>query len=577
MKTLQTTKSKIRPENIKNNFFVLDTETTKLEPMKENFVFGVLYGNMYKFVFYKIEELLKELEKPKFKKKYIFAHNAEFDLLTIFGNIYINLDSTAVFNGKFISAHYLNGITFADSLNIFPSSVQKIGETIGLKKLENEKVKTEGLNKNNITQLDIDYCIRDCEIIYIALAKIFESTGTIRITLASLSMFTFRNQFLKKPIYYNEFNDEFHESYYGGRTECFKIGKVNAKVFDVNSMYPFAMVKIKFPDTKTLKKETNVDSKYLLYLLKRFEGMAKVTVDHKNTYFGYLPCRKEINNQTKLLFPIGIFETTVNFNELKFAVDNEVVKILKVDYVVYSNAIESPFVDFVKFHYEERLKTVNELEKLIYKLKSNSLYGKFGQKIKYNTEYFDTLPYEIISELKKTSKFYELKLFSQYRSDCFLTTEREKFKNSFFAIPSFSSYITSYCRVLLLKSLLQNENNSVVYCDTDSVFLEGEFIGTVNNELGSFKEENKNVIEIRGLKNYTAIENGIKKDIIKGISKNSLDLGNGKFEILKYHKTLESLRRNVEAGLQYKMTKELKHVYNKRQVLKDGNTKPIQL
>ena len=158
-----------------------------------------------------------------------------------------------------------------------------------------------------------------------------------------------------------------------------------------------------------------------------------------------------------------------------------------------------------------------------------------------------------------------------------MTTEREKFKNSFFAIPSFSSYITSYCRVLLLKSLLQNENNSVVYCDTDSVFLEGEFIGTVNNELGSFKEENKNVIEIRGLKNYTAIENGIKKDIIKGISKNSLDLGNGKFEILKYHKTLESLRRNVEAGLQYKMTKELKHVYNKRQVLKDGNTKPIQL
>lgn len=577
MKTLQQTKSKIRPENLKRSFYVFDVETTKLEPIQENFVFGVLYGYEYEFIFHTIDEFLNELKKARFKKKFIFAHNAEFDLLTIFGNIYQRLDSTAVFNGKFISAHYENSITFADSLNIFPSTVQKIGQTIGLEKMENAKVKTEGLTKENITQLDIDYCIRDCEIVFLALQKIFETTGTVKITLASLSMFTFRNKFLSKPIYYNEFNDEFHLSYYGGRTECFKIGKVKAKVFDVNSMYPYAMTKLKFPDTKALKKETKIDSKYLIYLVKRYEGMTKIKVRHKETYFGFLPCRMEIGSQTKLMFPVGEFETTVNFNELRFALEQNVIEILSVDFVIYGNAIESPFVDFVKFHYEHRLQTEDELEKLIDKLKSNSLYGKFGQKIKYNTEYFDMLPFEIITELKKTSKFYELKLFSQNRNDCFLTTEREQFKNSFFAIPSFSSYITSYCRVILLKALLANEKNSVVYCDTDSVFLEGDFVGNVSSVLGDFKEENKIVTEIRGLKNYSCIENGIEKDIIKGVSKNSLKLENGKYEITKYYKTLESLRRCVEAGLQYKMTKELKHVYDKREILKDGNTKPIKL
>ena len=132
MKSLKKTRSKIKPENLKNSFYVFDVETTKLEPHKKNFVFGILYGWNYKFEFNSIDEFLKEIKKVRFRKKYIFAHNAEFDLLTIFGNIYKNLDSSAIFNGKFISAKYENSITFADSLNIFPASVEKIGVTLGM-------------------------------------------------------------------------------------------------------------------------------------------------------------------------------------------------------------------------------------------------------------------------------------------------------------------------------------------------------------------------------------------------------------------------------------------------------------
>ena len=78
-------------------------------------------------------------------------------------------------------------------------------------------------------------------------------------------VFNFRNVYLPENLYYSELNDEFYDSYYGGRTEAFKIGVVDAKVYDINSMYPDAMRSIKFPDVKNLRKEIKVDVKYLLY------------------------------------------------------------------------------------------------------------------------------------------------------------------------------------------------------------------------------------------------------------------------------------------------------------------------
>jgi DNA polymerase III epsilon subunit-like protein len=117
MRNLRVTKPKINIDDIKDKFFVFDTETTSLEPQPKNFVFGVIYGwNFYK-VIKSVEDFKREFELTKYNKKYIFAHNAEFDLLTIFGNIIMNIDAGAVFNGKFIMAKY-NGITFADSMNI---------------------------------------------------------------------------------------------------------------------------------------------------------------------------------------------------------------------------------------------------------------------------------------------------------------------------------------------------------------------------------------------------------------------------------------------------------------------------
>lgn len=568
-------------ENLKNKFFVFDTETTCLEPQPKNFVFGVLYGHNFCKVIKTVKDFRDEFKKAKYKKKYIFAHNAEFDLMVIYGNIYQKVDSKAIFNGKFITAKK-DDVIFCDSLNIYPSSLEKIGEIVGLKKLDNAKVKGQKLRKNNITNEDISYCIRDCEIIYNALLEIFENVGVIKMTIGSLAMYDFRSKFLKHEIFFSDLVDEFFESYYGGRTEAFILGNVNCRVYDINSLYPKVMKTIVLPDVRTLKKETKISVEYLDYLLNRFEGMAKVKVRHKETYFGFLPFRDK-----KLLFPIGEFETVVNFNELRFALKHKAVEILSVDYAIFSNPVESPFKDFIDVNYALRLESKSELTKLIQKLKMNNLYGKFGMRIKYLSEYFEYIPYEIINELEQTEKFCELKIFSSKRDDCFLITENEKYKNSFFSIPTYASYITSEARITLLQGLLDNQHNGVCYCDTDSIFLQGEFIGDVGKELGQYKLEEKEVIEIRGLKNYVYLEPTNResqmfyfdvKETIKGVNKNSVKIAPNVYVNTQYFKTKESLRQSKEAGSKKEITKNLTQIYDKRVILPDQrNTKPIEL
>lgn len=573
MRQLSTQKDKKDIERIKDMFFVFDVETTKLEPQPKNFVFGVLYGNNFQKVIYSVESFKKEFKKKKYRGKHIFAHNAEFDLTTVYGNIYKNLDHSAIFNGKFIKAEN-SGVKFADSLNIFPASVEKIGETVGLHKIENKKVSGEKLNKKNIDKDDIEYCIRDCEIIFNALLKIFEYVGSVKLTLSSLALFNFRNKFLKETIYYSELVDHFFNSYYGGRTEVFRLGKCEAKVYDINSLYPFVMSDMYFPDVKNLKHETKLDLKYFAYIMKNFEGMAKCKIIHKDHYFGFLPHR--YNN--KLCFPVGTFTGYWNFNEIRFALKHNIIQVLEVYEIVYGNPVFTPFKEFVNFHYAKRLETNDELEKLIEKLLQNALYGRFGMKQKYNTTYYESIPFEIISELDKTEAFYSLKTFSEKRPDCFLVTENTQFKNSFFSIAAWSSYITSQARIEILKGLLLNQENKIVYCDTDSIFLESDFIGRIDKDIGNYKLEEKTVLEIRGLKNYVLKDSkGNIKEVIKGISKNSVKVGEGRYKVKKYYKTKQSLRQNKESGEQFEQVKELKHKYDKRIVLTNGQTKPIKL
>jgi len=214
-----------------NNFFVFDTETNGLSPRPSKFIFGCIYGKNYKKVIRTVAQFKNEFKKPMYYKKYIFAHNAEYDLQTIYGNIITELDNKAIYNGsKFIccSPDKENKVLFCDSLNILTDSVKNIGASIGLEKKEIENQYLTGRKKTKdiiVSNKMVKYCFRDCEIIFTALERFFNLIGKITLTIASSSLHYFKENYLTNDLYFDKkLSDEFFKSYYGGRTEVFKFG-----------------------------------------------------------------------------------------------------------------------------------------------------------------------------------------------------------------------------------------------------------------------------------------------------------------------------------------------------------------
>ena len=542
-------------------FYVFDVETWGLDATPNSFALGCIYGENYSFKSDNLDEIKNELLSPKFSNSVIFAHNALYDISTIFGNVLQGLDNKAIFNGStFILAKYKK-TTFADSFNIFPTSVEKIGDMIGFPKgITPDKFKDNKRKKLN--NEDFEYCMLDCKIIYVALKRMFEKIGCVRLTLASLSMAYFRRKFLKSNIFFKENVYEFFNSYYGGRVECFRLGKVYAQKFDINSMYPHAMKYAYFPDPGKLREiEANEDN--FEFILENYEGLAELTVFHKYNNFGYLPYKHE----KKLIFPVGKFRGTWNLNEIRHAYNKGIIDILEFHKVIIAPRKLSIFSEFVDTLYNERKATKNEFEKYQLKIILNSLYGKFAQRKMYEVEYIE----ELTDETDINGK--QIVPFNTERSDCYLIQEQEKY--GYNTIPLFSSYVTSYARVHLLKQFEKYEINEIVYCDTDSIAVNNYLkeIETGEN-LGEFKKENKIIIEILGNKSYIELDGNI---VLKGIPKKAKKIAENVYEYKTMVKPKTSLRRNLEAGKFITIKKNVKNEYDKRIVFEDGSTEPINL
>jgi hypothetical protein len=573
---------KLRPKiSFHDDFFVFDVETWLekkngkfkygLAQHPDNFMFACLYGRNVNKVFYSVDAIKLEFKKPEYKNKKIFAHNATYDLTTVYGNIFTGLDNCAIFNGsRFICATNGNCI-FADSLNIYQSSVEEIGKMLGIFKQDLQ------LNRwhKEITEKAINYCFNDCRIIWEALISIFSDAGDIKITQASLSLTYFRRYFQQYDIYHNENTSFFWDSYYGGRTEIFQMGKTHSFVIDVNSMYPYAMKFCNFPNPQFLRVDKNVSvNKFLNQILKLYEGCCYCTIRHKDLPYGYLPTRKD----GKLIFPIGVFSGCWNFNELLNALKHNAIEILNIERIVYAEKMHSPFVDYVDTLYLKRIGSKNELEKFRIKIFMNSLYGKFGQRIEEETIYIDNVQnsIDLIRDYQRKNSLIKVIPFNEDRNDCFLVVSSDKNISLNYSIPSFSSYITSFARIMLINKLYEVRDLNPVYCDTDSIFLESLKGVKSDKHLGGWKIEEKIVTEILGLKNYKYVDKGIFKHRIKGIPKTAVKNGD-LFEYYNLIKTKEALRRQIFHGKKVKRTKKLKSTYKKRIVNADNTTKPLVL
>jgi len=594
---------------------------------QDNVIIPRTYRNISKF-WDNVESFFNE----KNKNVIFFAHNTQFDFKMLNGfEELLNRDwiltSQYVKNKTFIlifQKEINENLTYIlhlwDTMNYVSKSLEKIGESIGFPKLKVDFI--------NVSNKDLKiYCQRDTEIIFQFIKKLvnfleINDLSRLKATGSSLSFNTFRHKFYE-PI---KENDESwiwihnwkraikleRESYRGGITDCFKIGKSKVKLYklDINSMYP-SLMKEKLLPYKLIANfhEFNHSNKQLHQIYQ---------IVKKNNYGVIINATVELNKENayilnnfknvgfnKSIFAYGKFNISLCTPELEF-LENCNTKITVHEINVYQTKII--FKEFVEFFYGVRLKAKKENNKVddeFCKIILNGQYGKWGQKkidyniLERNSKFYKEYSQIILLMLDKATERTGITNFE--KTICYLgsiVNEGELYvvngklyllkkieENSYDSFVAISSFITSYARMMLIKYLLIAERKNVYYCDTDSLFInEIGFNNLKRNGYISKTELGLLKIEDEGIGNFYAPKfydfDGERK--CKGIKKDSLLLTeNDKkavYEIQSWQRWKTDLKNGYVNKQIIKTTKkESNKLYNKGKVDNLGNVIPFNV
>jgi hypothetical protein len=226
---------------------------------------------------------------------YIYAHNlGSFDGYFILKSLLLRKDSVKDINllidsfNNIIEIKYKN-LIFRDSYRIFPASLADLGIICNLnliKKDFNHNSITIKSLKSPIVQLKISqYLRRDIEMLdgiigyykEMILSKYHVKLKDVYST-SSLAFKVFRTMFLKRAIHSSTLHEYnlIKPSYFGGSVQLYTNNGHNLYYYDVNSLYPYVMLK-PLPE-KYISTIKNVD----------------VTEFIDKNYFGFIDCEIEI-------------------------------------------------------------------------------------------------------------------------------------------------------------------------------------------------------------------------------------------------------------------------------------------
>lgn len=565
-----------------HDIYSFDIETYK---DKNDFLMGGVWGDNVKRTFWNKEEMINYLiTKPRFRgQAFIFATNLGFDILALFsGTDHFKKMFFVQRGGQIIRVDYKTDdgevVTFLDSMNYVAFSVKKMGNVVGIPKLEFDDVGDYDKMLNNRDEL-IAYNLRDCEITYNFMKLLqsgFNELGCdLKTTIASTALNLFQRKYLENDLYVSEpdIREFVLKAYYGGRTEAFIRGTIDADDFsadnlnyyDVNSLYPYAMNNFIYPNTNY----SRVCNPGSMNLIKRYEGVSNVVIECPDIDYPFLPFR----TKEKLLFPKGILKGNYTHIELRKALEIG-YKILEIKQTVYYTVTHKPFKDYVTALYNKRLeykKNESPLE-LVAKLLLNSLYGKFAQKTtQEEIFYLDSLtPEEFIAKSLK----YEVCPVDKW----LYVKVDDRIPN--FSLPVYSAYITGYARIVLYDYM--KKAGTVIYTDTDSIITPS--IMKTSNKLGDLKLEHslKRIIIIKPKMYY--LGNGNDPVIkIKGVRRikgfyNFMKVIEGEpITQMKFTKMKESIRRGFSFNQKIFVSKKLDLEDTKRKWDKKFNVSEMQI
>ncbi len=549
----------------------------------------------------------------------MYAHNTQFDFKMLNGftelfnnnwklkNFYVrNMVFILIFTkyDKVLKKHlYLH---IYDTTNYFKQELKELGISINLLKFDID------FNQCTLEQL-IRYCKRDTQIIFILIKRLVyflekNNLSKVKGTSGSLSFNIFRHRFYtdkkeNERIYIHDWKKAINlerESYKGGISDCFKIGKYNnIYKLDINSMYPYIMRNALIP-TKLIfyshDSNYNQEQLFKIYNYAKSKGYSiiakvKVRLPKDKAYILY-------KHDTKSMFIYGTFKTTLCYPELEYIENNgKLLYIYEIN--IYRN--RNIFKDFVDYFYNLRLdykKKNNKVYEQFCKMILNTLYGKFGQRniiyerIDIKSNYFQSNKW-ILAMLMKDKlniiKNNPICYIGTIINDCEIYIINHKLyrlkqttdnsKDSFVAI---SSYITSYARMLLIKYLNIAKRINVCYTDTDSLFCNQQgYNNLLNNncisktKLGKLKNEGFGIASFYNPKFYDF--NKIRK--CKGIRKHSILISENKDKAIYEIKDWKKLKSDLKEGnlnKQYIITtkKIINKHYDKGKVDLNGIVKP---
>ena len=411
-----------------------------------------------------------------------------------------------------IKLDVLPHITFRDTYAIFNKSVARLGEEIGIPKLEYDYKKTR-LPWDKLEEIDYKYNERDNIIVAKSLYK-YMIDNKISFDDIPLTFTSFvkrkRKEFIienygKKAInkFYFDRNEQIQDfnffelilkTYQGGLTasninETGKLIDKGIYSIDIKSSYPYQMCARFFPfySEKTTENFTGelANTFYKIGNYKGFFGIFRfknIRVKNRNYLLpisssqlskGYVSSdRVHFNGKLLSASEIIIPCNDVDIDTINLCYKYDGIECLEIFATTKQRRLRQEEISFLlsAFHKKETIKDKEDIEYALSKVYINSMYGvKVTTPIKssYNIE---------------EGEISEIDYFK------FKEEERQEIYNKFIENqPSFGGtldiftdgcYITSYARFMLVSMMceLVNEGCNVVYSDTDSIkfYLNGQ-------------------------------------------------------------------------------------------------------
>lgn len=463
--------------DIETTEFKSESEIQEIDDYQLEFKLGCILNDEMEYRFHSFNqndfcnELVKDVNKYKLKR--IYFHNLAFDSKFLFNFLYNHFDKCNVIktNSRIlaINCYFKNSqnkfnkvMEIRDSLSILLYSIKNLGKMCNLPKLEFD------FDYNDM-EMAIEYCYRDCQIIYESFKLLVDcleqeidfslKIRDLPLTIGALSKKILKS-FYPEVFYKTDLTIEqsLRNFYFGGRTEVFDFNICKEIAgFDFNSLYPDVLSNNDFALGKVIEIDCNsMDFSSGLIL-------AYKCIVYESQFYPLFP--KRVND--KVLFCNGLKEVIITKPEYEL-IQNQLsdkVKVIKVKSMFVCKSIGNFSKYFERFYYLRKSFDNESPFVYIIKILMNSGYGKFGQ-LPFNINHSFLNPVEI--------DWSNLDNMNVMEIDDIYFTETEKL-NEYLDVNLMNAILTtSYARLKLWKLLYFCYKNGikVYYCDTDSIYIQ---------------------------------------------------------------------------------------------------------